>query len=109
MQFVHYFGSTDSRAIEATDKGNRSVATEASDITENSFVANWEASNDATGYYISVYSEEEGQTNALHEGFKIVLDKKSCHLNGRQHSTEFKPKNSAKIRHRCLLATAVIR
>ncbi|HQC04773.1 MAG TPA: M6 family metalloprotease domain-containing protein [Paludibacteraceae bacterium] len=52
------------------------VATETSDITENSFVANWEASNDATGYYISVYSEEEGQTNALHEGFKIVLDKK---------------------------------
>src|SRR5574344_3137167 len=50
------------------------VATEANNVTSYSFTANWNAAYDATGYYVSVYSEQEGTTNSLSEGFKTVLN-----------------------------------
>jgi len=49
------------------------VARTATDTTSFSFVANWDAAFDATGYYLSVYSFT-GESNSLSEGFDTFLD-----------------------------------
>jgi len=49
------------------------VARAATDTTSSSFVANWDAAFDATGYYLSAYSFT-GQSNSLSEGFDNLLD-----------------------------------
>ena len=44
------------------------VAYDASEMTEGSFIANWQSVDDASGYYISVYSLSDG-VSSLTEGF----------------------------------------
>lgn len=41
------------------------VAFEATNVTEKSFVANWSYDENATGYYLSVYTKEKGQSEEL--------------------------------------------
>lgn len=49
------------------------VARTATDTTSSSFVANWDAAFDATGYYLSVYAFT-GTENTLSEGFASFKD-----------------------------------
>jgi M6 family metalloprotease domain len=50
------------------------VANEAAQVTDNSFVASWEAVYDATGYYLSVYTmsdDESSQTEGFNQGLTL--------------------------------------
>lgn len=49
------------------------IARAATDTTSSSFIANWDAAFDATGYYLSVYSHT-GNNKTLSEGFSSVLN-----------------------------------
>lgn len=44
------------------------VAGEATNVTEQAFIANWESVYDASGYYLTVYGLSDG-TSAISEGF----------------------------------------
>jgi len=53
------------------------VATIATDVTLGSFVANWNAASDATGYYLTVYNFSNGiseQTEGFDNGLVVPID-----------------------------------
>lgn len=63
------------------------TATAATDITISSFIANWEPTFDATGYYITVYNVSEGESS-LTEGFdKGLVIPKDWAINAQSTTT----------------------
>lgn len=65
-------GDDDTHVLTVTDDESGTIdapeATEATDVTTESFVANWEAVTGATGYYLDVYTVSEGVVDDFTDG-----------------------------------------